>query len=337
MAGVRRLLKDRSFAQAPDASRRVSVAGLRRLDGVIWILIALVALSIPITAIVSDFAIALKSFVMPAAVCVFFKLGAYYYGERRGDYDLASVLDSTAQLVAFSAVAAPLSYVAAAASLPLQDSTLAYLDHAVRFDWKALLVFLQQWPRLSRPMHVAYLSLMPQTVAAVLLLGFTGRLAWIRAYVLAFILAALVTIAISAIVPAEGAWLHYGISDAAAPLPLSHTSWPVFFGLRDGSVRLLTGIGSEGIITFPSLHAALGVILIMAFWPVRIARWIAVVINALMIVATPIDGSHYLVDVLAGIAIAVLCFAAARALVMQSIDPHASFATHGAAAGENLS
>lgn len=313
------------------------VVGLRRLDGVIWILIALVAISIPFTATVSEFAIALKSFIAPAAVCLLLKLGAYYYGERRSDYDLASVLESTAQLVAFSAVGAPLSYVAAAASLPLQDTALAYLDHALRFDWKALLVLMEHWPRFSRLMHVAYLSLMLQTVAAVLLLGFTARLAWLRAYVLAFILAALVTIAISAIVPAEGAWLHYQITDAAAPLPLSHTSWPVFFGLRDGSFRLLMGMGSEGIITFPSLHAALGVILMMAFWPVPIARWIAVVVNSLMIVATPIDGSHYLVDVLAGIAIAVLCFVAARALVMRLGVPDTPFTAHGVAAGENLS
>jgi membrane-associated phospholipid phosphatase len=52
-----------------------------------------------------------------------------------------------------------------------------------------------------------------------------------------------------------------------------------------------------------------------AFWPVPVARWFSAVINSLMLAATPIDGSHYLVDILAGVAIAVLSLVAARMLV----------------------
>ena len=96
---------------------------------------------------------------------------------------------------------------------------------------------------------------------------------------------------------------------------MSSSSWPVFLGLRDGSVRELMAVGAEGIITFPSLHSALAVILIAAFWPVPVARWIGAVLNILMLAATPIEGSHYLVDVLAGVVIAVLCLGLARALV----------------------
>jgi hypothetical protein len=47
-------------------------------------------------------------------------------------------------------------------------------------------------------------------------------------------------------------------------------------------------------------------ILVAAFWPVPIARWFAVPINCFVVVTTPIDKSHYFVDVLAGIAIAGL-------------------------------
>jgi hypothetical protein len=47
-------------------------------------------------------------------------------------------------------------------------------------------------------------------------------------------------------------------------VPASSTSWLVFLGLRDGGYRLLRGLGPEGIITFPSLHAALAVIIVAA-------------------------------------------------------------------------
>jgi membrane-associated phospholipid phosphatase len=66
------------------------------------------------------------------------------------------------------------------------------------------------------------------------------------------------------------------------------------------------------VITFPSLHAALAMIITAAVWPVRFLRWPIVVLNAAMLVATPVDGAHYLIDVLAGIAVAALSFAAAH-------------------------
>jgi hypothetical protein len=310
--------------------------GLRRLDNIIWISVALVAAFLLIATTFSDFKFVPKSYIPIVSVCLLLKLGARYYRDWRNDPNLASALECTTQLIAFAAVAAPLSYVAASASLPLQDAALAHWDHALGFDWKALLALMHQWPAFFKLMHLIYLSLSLQMVVVVLLLGFTGRLPWLRVYMLAFIFAVLITIAISTLLPAEGAWLYYGITSAPEVLPVSHTSWPIFFGLRDGSYRLLMGGGTEGVITFPSLHAALAVILVAAFWQVPIVRWLALAINSLLLVATPIDGSHYFVDILAGIGIAALCVAAASKVVKRwavlpaaiAIPAYTSFGWH---------
>ncbi len=298
-------------------------AGLRRLDAIIWALVGGVGAFVLIMAVFGGVTVAFKTFAAPASICLLLKLGARYYRDRRNDHNLASALESTAQVMAFAAVAAPLSYVAATAALPLQDAALDSMDRALGFDWKGLLAVMQRWPHFFELMHVIYLSVSVQMTAVVLLLGFTGRLPWLRVYILAFIFTALATIAISALFPAEGVWLYYGLKSGLAAMPMSHTAWPVFFGLRDGSFRLVMAIGSEGIITFPSLHAALAVILIAAYWPVPNARWLGASINSLMLTATPIDGSHYFVDVLAGIGIAVLCLAAARAVVTRLAVPPA--------------
>ena len=101
-------------------------------------------------------------------------------------------------------------------------------------------------------------------------------------------------------------------------LPAVHTSWPVFYGLRDGTFRALVAVGSEGIITFPSLHAALAVIVVAALWPVPVLRWAFLALNVAMLVATPIDGSHYFIDVLAGVALAALSLVAARAIAARA-------------------
>ena len=48
-----------------------------------------------------------------------------------------------------------------------------------------------------------------------------------------------------------------------------------------------------------------------ALWRVRGIKWAALVLNALMLIATPAYGSHYFVDVIAGVALAALCWIAA--------------------------
>jgi membrane-associated phospholipid phosphatase len=293
-------------------------AGLRRLDNTIWGLVAGVAAIVLFASAASRFQIVFGSYTAAAGAGVLLLGAAYYYRNHRDDLRLASALESTAQVLVFAAVAAPLSYIAASAALPLQDAVFDAMDRTLGFNWNEVLAFMNRWPGFFLFMRAMYLSLTLQMTAVVLLLAFTGRLAWLRVYMLAFIFAALLTIALSALLPAEGAWLHYGLKADQSVMPSSYTSWPVFHGLRDGSYRLVMAVGSEGIITFPSLHAALAVILMAAFWPVPIARWVSAVVNSLMLAATPIDGSHYLVDVLAGIAIAVVCLRAAHKLVSRT-------------------
>ncbi|MGA2566488.1 MAG: phosphatase PAP2 family protein [Pseudolabrys sp.] len=54
------------------------------------------------------------------------------------------------------------------------------------------------------------------------------------------------------------------------------------------------------------------VLYLWAFWAVRWMRPIALLSNGAMMLATPIGGAHYFVDVFAGVAVAVLAIAAAR-------------------------
>jgi membrane-associated phospholipid phosphatase len=291
------------------------LAALRRLDRLIWGLVAATGLAVAAACLLGDFRIGWRTFVAPGLACAVLLAATSFYTRWRADARLASGLASTAQVIAFAAVAAPLSYVAAAFALPLQDPMLDAVDHALGLDWRTLLQRMNDWPALFVFLRPIYLSLMVQMTLAVLCLAFSGRLIRLRVYTLAFVFAALATIAVSAVLPAAGAWPHYGLSAADSPhiVPSVQTSWPVFFGLRDGSLRLLVGAGSEGIITFPSLHAALAVILIIALWPVALLRWPVFGLNILMLAATPIDGSHYFIDVFAGIALAVPCLVAAGA------------------------
>ena len=129
-------------------------------------------------------------------------------------------------------------------------------------------------PRLGLALSLAYRSLILQTMLAVILLGFSGRLRALRDFVLAFALAGTVTVLVSALPPALANFVFLGLSPADFPNlhpAASYVHVADLTGLRDGTLRTINLDHVEGIITFPSFHAALGGRYIWAFWSLRAA------------------------------------------------------------------
>ena len=60
-------------------------AGLRRLDGIIWLLVAVTAGLDLIAAAFGTFSIVLASCAAPAGTCLMLVLAARYYGGRRNE------------------------------------------------------------------------------------------------------------------------------------------------------------------------------------------------------------------------------------------------------------
>ncbi len=51
----------------------------------------------------------------------------------------------------------------------------------------------------------------------------------------------------------------------------------------------------------------------LALWRAPVVRWFVFVLNGLMLVAAPAYGSHYVVDVIAGVIVAIQCRCEANA------------------------
>lgn len=283
----------------------------RHIDRFIWSAIAAVAAADVLAASLTRFTILWPSFLVPAAASLgIWACSEFYFGYRRSP-ELGTALGCTAQICAFFAVGAPLSYLAASMNFPLQDSWFDAADRGLGLDWRALLDWMNAHPALHPVFSLAYLSFAPQAIVVTLILSYCGRLKQLRLVVLALMFAALITIAVSAVLPAEGVWGHLGLSAVDYPhiAPVTQElHLRTFFGLRHGSFRALMAQHAEGIITFPSLHAAYAFIFILALWPVRILRWFAIALNATMLIATPVEGGHYFIDVIAGIVVAVVCW-----------------------------
>jgi len=222
----------------------------------------------------------------------------FYYRTKRAD-PIMRAANAAAQLVAFTAAAAALSYLVTATNAPLADSALAAADRSIGFEWHSWAAWVQAHRLIHVAFFLAYGSLLYQLVACVLFLALrksADEFLWI------LIVSGLLTIAISGFVPAIG-----NLADAP------HI--PHFNALRAGTLHTIPiGRGSQGLIAFPSFHTTLA---IMVAYAVREVRWLFVaasVLNLLVILSVPTEGGHYLVDVLAGAAVTAMAIWAVRAL-----------------------
>lgn len=308
-------------------SRRLLVlpSDFHQVRARLWLLILATAAITAVWMRAAGLALDAASTLTPALSCAGLELLAAFYSTRRPEPRFAVSLSGLAQIIAFSACAALLSYAVAATGGPLWDITFQAIDRSFGLDWLAYLNGLNDRPRLGFALSLAYQSLMPQMILVVVVLGFGGRLGAVREFVLAFVTAGLATVLLSGLMPAMAMFVHLGLTPdnfprlnpAAAYVHFDHLS-----GLRDGTLRNVSLDHIEGIITFPSFHAALGVLFIRYFWMSRIARWPGLALNAMLIAATPIDGGHYFVDVGAGALIAIIAIAIARFVGRLATNPN---------------
>lgn len=268
-----------------------------------------------------DFTKAIAFFIVLAAC---FILSLFYHYVRRDDY-LFFLGQITAQLLLAILSMGLMSYLGQRLNLPLTDDVLIAIDRALGFDWHAYIAWADENRWASRLFTLAYFSSGPQVMLIVAILFITKQVAHIQRYIIAFILTALITIFFASIFPAVAGYIYYDVDIANAYPHLHPAAGRIheapLMALRDGSMQTLV-FPLEGIVTFPSFHSALSILLIYASWPVTWLRRISIPLNILVLFATPVDGGHWLIDVIGGVAIALCVIALVRRLTpgMQTIQ-----------------
>ncbi len=218
----------------------------------------------------------------------------------RNDQLIRKTAEATTLLIVFMAAAASFSYLVVSTDAPLVDAQLAGWDRAIGFDWLDARALLEHAPTVKKALYLAYHSGLLQIAFVVVFLGFSARAAQLAQFMHLFVIVTILTILVSGLFPAAGAWKHYGVGGAFDMTMLSH-----FEGLREGHLREIALGKMQGLIAMPSLHAAIAVLVVYALRGCRFVLPLFALINAAMLASTPIDGGHYLVDVIAGVALAV--------------------------------
>jgi hypothetical protein len=235
-------------------------------------------------------------------------IGLYvrWFRKRTGLQDAPLLIETVLLFLYLGLNVTLASFAAAALAQPLYDATFAAIDRSIGYDWFAVAGAVQQWPWLRKALQYSYGSFVFQPVAALIVLALIGKLRRAQVFVAAWLFAAVACVALSALLPAQSPYGHWTL-EPLRDYPISGAvprALTVFLDVRAGRLRDLFAFEFEGIVTFPSFHALCGVLFAWAFWAVPYLRWPMVLLNGSMIASTPMVGSHYLIDVLVGLALA---------------------------------
>lgn len=298
-----------TVAATPDAvddNRPVSVERYRKASAVLTVSIILIAIPLTIfSGVLTDSTgIGLVAWLSAALLLV--------ASMWRSNHTRIADLVGTIGLVWSAAVGCGvIAMLSLRFHLPMADRLLFALDHSFGFDGVAItawLVHQGQW--IFSIMAPAYAFTIPLMVTGMIALALAGRRveAWRAAFSFIGSLFTICLIAILAPAKGLGVW--------APPELLKHLPdgamryfWTNFDGFYAGTKPVLSLRTIDGVISFPSLHAAMGFTTV-AMWR---KNWLSLGVTLLwltfMLLATFPYGGHYVVDVLAGLTVAAGWFA----------------------------
>lgn len=212
-------------------------------------------------------------------------------------------------------------YAAQTFGFPLRDDVYRAADLALGFDGAAIITWVGGHPLLCRGMKFLYDLFFPAMFAAIAAGAYYGSaLEVAERTAISITLAFLVSAGLSSVLPAYG----YGASltpDLIEAVATGATPVAQLDALRDGSMRILDLGEVGGIITFPSMHWALAIILLRTTFPVRWLFIAAVPVSLGFMGTALVQGAHYLADVFAGGLVGLLSvWVADRVLRIPALD-----------------
>jgi len=229
-----------------------------------------------------------------------------FYKKFRPDLRMTTALLSFCWLLSFTGGAIVLSYLAYTTDRALVTQALADIDSYLGIYPPAIVMWFWNHSWLNILSIIIYTSFLYQKPFILLYFSLRKDLYHLQSFIMQYMIAVLITICIGAYFPAEGtyAWYHF------KPFTSQLGDVQRLYELRQNIVNLKA---LNGIIEFPSLHSALAVIYIYTFRDERRIIFIPVLIlNILLLFSCISTGGHFFIDVLAGIAIAIVAIGIER-------------------------
>ena len=183
-------------------------------------------------------------------------------GRTRRDWIVAETVAVLILILTCSLVTGAGQYLVAGWVRPLVDPGLAAADAWLGVSVPALVAWTRPHPWITIALQLAYFTLLPQFVLAIVGTGIVQRdRARLWEFAFHFHLCAIVTLVCSGLFPAACAFTFYGFESLLDQGRfIDH-----FASLRAGTFPLLRFDTIEGLISFPSFHVAGALMVTWAF------------------------------------------------------------------------
>jgi len=248
---------------------------------------------------------------LPALVGSSLLLALYaFYDRVRPTPRLTGLLCDALRLLWFANAAAVLSYLTTGLlHRPLLDATFDAADRALGFDWSASYQWLLARPGWMTAATLIYNSAAVQVLVLLITLGLLQQRRHADELFYGFAVSGLLVIVVGALFPSAGAFVSHGAEHAAGAEYVE-----TYRALRSGQLRRIDLLHVKGLVQFPSFHAVLAGLFVYVSRGLRWLFWPLLLLNMAMLATCPVLGGHYLVDLIAGLAILAVVMTALHRL-----------------------
>jgi len=214
-------------------------------------------------------------------------------------------------LLLFGAVGFVFSYLVVERGWVVRDDVLARIDQWLGFDWPAYARFVLQHDVLRYPAFVLY-------VAAPLLVGMVvlrrclqGDCARASEVVAMVMVGGLLCVILSGLFPSVGGSGYFPVDNdfyEGRQVVFDTRFRELFLQLRAGGGMQVDLLKPTPLIAFPSYHACLALLVILACWRADATGRVMAGISVLSMFTLPVDGGHHLADIFGGLLVGVMAY-----------------------------
>lgn len=286
-------------------------AGLSVMQ-ITWLLLVaglLIALHMLVS---SRMGIALNSALPVAGLSAMLLALQMLYTYWRPDGRIAAACGALTVMFVSSLLAAVISHASLRLGAPFVDRALSEADSLIGFHAPDIVLSFAAYPRFSTMLAKIYDTAFPLCFLWVAMLAFGGWLHRTQEYACCYVATILIASAFFIFMPALGSTVYHGVENIAG-LPENagnfHMATVRYYREDPGAIFGLQRI--SGIVTFPSFHMVMAILIPYSVRGLGWPFWLAVAWAALVVLSSIVIGGHYLVDLIGG---AVVWAAAALAV-----------------------
>lgn len=330
---LRRAFQDQfaSIHRAPS----VSGADHRSSYRASWTVIAFGSAIALLTLSLSGMGIALESVAPLVCFIAMFAAGELLYTRYRPDARIASACGMLAILPMATLTGAIISHAGLKFDFAYIDSALSTADLMLGIHAPAIVLAFAKYPNWVSALELIYNTTLLVCVVCGLALAACGRTSRARELAFVFTFCLLIACVVSIFLPALGSTVYHGI-EGVAGLPSQagnfHMATVAYY--RDDPSAIFDLTRTQGIVTFPSFHLVMAMMIPHALRGAGIVTWLSVGWGLLVAVSSVVIGGHYIVDLLGGAvcwAVAVWLIRTRSSTIRTQAKPHFDKALMGAA------